>query len=416
MKLQHADWYHHLSAQGKEILQKLQNNGFTTYVVGGAVRDLLLGKEPKDFDFVTDAKPDDISALFSKTIDIGRSFGISMVVIDDIPIEVASFRKESSYSDSRHPKEVLFATPEEDAIRRDLTINALFWDPVNKNIIDYVGGLEDIQKKIIRTVGDAEQRFSEDNLRMLRALRFLSELSPHGFTLEENTRQAIFKLREKIKNISKERITQELNLALQSSRPSICFEEIKNLELWSVLFEGEAPSANIISSLDFAKASWLGTGKASPGYFWAILLFESIFVEKNLGRLVLHREEKLLVLEILRFRKKFLDDLEALPLADKKLFLASPYFFPTASLLTCLNQGEIPAKISELIRIRKDFEEKDSLNPPPLISGKDLEALGLKPGKEFKEILWYVRKLQLEEIIYNKEMALNAVMGKLGRK
>jgi len=184
-----VEWYHHLPSHVKEILGRLESNGHKAYVVGGSVRDLWLGTKPKDFDLVSDASPEQIEALFPKTLDVGRSFGIMIVVCPEGPVEIARFRTDGAYTDGRHPNEVTFTNPEEDARRRDFTINALFYELGTEKVIDYVGGVDDLRAQKIRTVGEARERFAEDSLRMLRAVRFCAQLP--SFTLDPAVNAAI---------------------------------------------------------------------------------------------------------------------------------------------------------------------------------------------------------------------------------
>lgn len=199
----------------KLVCEKLTKNGFQALLAGGCVRDALLAIEPHDFDVATNAQPDQVLSLFMRTIPVGKSFGVIIVLQNNIQIEVATFRTEGPYEDGRHPSSIKFSTAQEDAQRRDFTINALFWDPSSKNVVDYVDGISDLQAKLIRVVGDPEKRFQEDHLRLLRALRFNGQL---GFQIEEKTWKAIKDLAILIKDISGERIQQELEKLLTRSK------------------------------------------------------------------------------------------------------------------------------------------------------------------------------------------------------
>lgn len=202
ISIQHPHWKKVL-----KIVETLNTKGFKAWLAGGCVRDALIGRTPKDFDVVTDAKPDEIENLFEKTIAVGKAFGIIKVQIEDVIVDVATFRSDSLYKDGRHPESIKFSTPEEDALRRDFTINALFYDPLTSQIYDFVKGREDIEKKIVRTIGNPKDRFDEDKLRLLRALRFVSEL---GFQLEENTFSVLKTNIADVKSVSSERIREEL--------------------------------------------------------------------------------------------------------------------------------------------------------------------------------------------------------------
>ena len=190
-----------------KIVARLQQAGFAAFWVGGCVRDFLLGREPQDFDIATDARPEQVEELFRKTIPVGRKFGVVVVVEDGQQFQVATFRAEADYQDGRRPETVVFANAEADAMRRDFTVNGLFYDPLSEKIHDWVGGEKDLRAGIIRTIGAAAERFGEDHLRMLRAVRFAARL---GFEIAAPTFAAIQTLAPKIKLISAERVRDEL--------------------------------------------------------------------------------------------------------------------------------------------------------------------------------------------------------------
>ena len=191
----------------KEIVARLQSADFTAFWVGGCVRDFLLGREPQDFDIATDAKPEQVEKLFKKTIPVGRKFGVIIVVEGGHQFQVATFRAEADYQDGRRPEKIVFANAEADALRRDFTVNGLFYDPLTQKIHDWVGGEKDLRAKVIRTIGKPEERFGEDHLRLLRAVRFAAQLN---FEIEAKTFAAIQKLAPKINLISAERVRDEL--------------------------------------------------------------------------------------------------------------------------------------------------------------------------------------------------------------
>jgi poly(A) polymerase len=191
----------------KKIVERLQAAGFAAFWVGGCVRDFLLGREPQDFDIATDARPEQVEKLFRKTIPVGKQFGVIIVVEQAHQFQVATFRAEAEYRDGRRPEKVVFANAEADALRRDFTVNGLFYDPLTKQIHDWVDGEKDLRAKIIRTIGAPGERFGEDHLRMLRAIRFAARLN---FEIESKTFSAIQSLAPKIKIISAERVRDEL--------------------------------------------------------------------------------------------------------------------------------------------------------------------------------------------------------------
>ena len=205
-----------ISEGAKRIITRLESAGYTAYIAGGAVRDLLMGNVPHDYDIATNARPVEIKALFKKTIDTGIAHGTVTVIENKTGYEITTFRCDGEYSDSRHPEDVIYVNDTRiDCLRRDFTINAMMYNP-KTGVIDYFCGKRDIRQGIIRCVGNAEMRFKEDALRMLRAIRFKAQL---GFTLEDKTAQAIKKCAVLIKKVSKERVLEELNKILLSDNP-----------------------------------------------------------------------------------------------------------------------------------------------------------------------------------------------------
>ena len=186
-----------------EIVSRLQEHGFQALLAGGCVRDMLLGRPAKDYDVATDARPADVVRLFRRTLQVGAKFGVVIVLLHSEQVEVATFRSEAGYEDGRHPTEVRFTSAAEDASRRDFTINGMFYDPFKGQVIDYVEGQADLERRIIRTIGIPEERFSEDYLRMLRAVRFSTQL---GFAIESETYAAVSRNAAKIVRIRGERI------------------------------------------------------------------------------------------------------------------------------------------------------------------------------------------------------------------
>ncbi|MGD0087942.1 MAG: CCA tRNA nucleotidyltransferase [Verrucomicrobiota bacterium] len=189
------------------IVLRLQQAGFSAFWVGGCVRDFLLGREPQDYDIATDARPEQIEKLFRRTLAVGRKFGVMIVVEGKQQFQVATFRAEADYQDGRRPEKVVFSNAEADAQRRDFTVNGLFYDPIAEKLHDWVGGGKDLRAKIIRTIGAPEERFTEDHLRLLRAIRFAAQL---GFEIEPQTFAAVKQLAPKIELISPERVRDEL--------------------------------------------------------------------------------------------------------------------------------------------------------------------------------------------------------------
>lgn len=215
------------------IIEELGNNGFEAFAVGGCVRDTILGRNPQDWDVTTSASPMDVKRIFKRTIDTGIQHGTVTVMLDKEGFEVTTYRIDGEYEDSRHPKEVTFTTNlTEDLKRRDFTINAMAYNP-KSGIVDEFGGIEDLENKIIRCVGVAKERFTEDALRILRAVRFSAQL---GFEIEEETREAAKELAPTLKKISRERIQSELSKLMVSPHPDYV-KELDSLSLNENIFE-----------------------------------------------------------------------------------------------------------------------------------------------------------------------------------
>ena len=191
----------------RRVLRVLRDAGHEAWLAGGSVRDRLLGEEPEDWDVATSATPDQVEALFRRTVAVGKAFGVIRVLLDGHDFEVATFRTESDYRDGRRPSEVTFATAEEDVKRRDFTVNGLLWDPFEDRVVDHVGGLTDLRERLVRAIGDPAARFEEDGLRLLRAVRFASL---HDFRLEEGTRAALVQARDRLLVVARERVREEL--------------------------------------------------------------------------------------------------------------------------------------------------------------------------------------------------------------
>ncbi|CAN5528573.1 hypothetical protein BH10BDE1_BH10BDE1_15300 [soil metagenome] len=241
----------------KEACNRLKNAGFDAVLAGGCVRDGLLGVRPKDFDVATNATPDEVEALFEKSIAIGKSFGVIAIPLEhpEYPgesIEIATFRRDGNYQDGRHPIGVEFADRSEDAKRRDFTVNALFYDPLTNQILDEVDGLGDLKRKILRVVGDPVKRFEEDKLRLLRAVRFVGQLD---FDLEPATAEAVLKFSKGVSLVSRERIRDEVDKLLVAKNAERGFSELDRLGLAKPVFEDWSNWVFPVSKNVFASSS-----------------------------------------------------------------------------------------------------------------------------------------------------------------
>lgn len=229
-------------AAALEVLKRLRARRYEAYFAGGCVRDRFLDRKPKDYDIATSARPEEVTALFSKTLEVGLSFGVVVVIEGDMAIQVATFRTDGPYRDGRRPESVAYSNLRHDVHRRDFTINGLLWDPLEDRVTDLVGGREDLRKHLIRAIGDPVARFTEDKLRLLRAIRFACQLQ---FTLEEKTRQAITLMAREISCVSGERIREEMKAILLSSNRAEGLEMLREVGLLAILFPELAATAGV---------------------------------------------------------------------------------------------------------------------------------------------------------------------------
>ncbi|MGA2092062.1 MAG: CCA tRNA nucleotidyltransferase [Sedimentisphaerales bacterium] len=381
-----------------QIVKQLRVAGFEALLAGGCVRDMLLKRRPNDYDVATNARPQEVSRLFRRTLKVGAKFGVVVVLIDQIQIEVATFRTESDYADGRHPSKVSFATAQLDAARRDFTINAMFYDPVAKKVIDYYGGQIDLKNRIIKTVGNPAERFSEDYLRMLRAVRFSTQL---GFAIDPQTKSAICAGAQNIIKISGERIAAELEGILVSPNRVKGLTLLIETGLAGVIFPGFADSdaefaVNLLNNLpkeiDFA----LGL----TGFFAG---FPTQFAIEKCEPLKLSRNQYKHITFLLDHRGKLLGDLS---LSELKLLLSEPYFEDLFNLQKAIqkasNQG-----IGPLIKLRKRINQLKGveLKPKPLLTGHDLIALGAVPGPTLGQLAHEMYIAQLEGKLHSPGQA-----------
>ncbi|MCB0348763.1 MAG: CCA tRNA nucleotidyltransferase, partial [Bdellovibrionales bacterium] len=268
----HPEWSHI-----DQIKTRFLKSGLKIYLVGGCVRDLLLQRKPKDFDFATDAKPEEMQKLFDKTNDVGKAFGTIQVVLDKSMFEITTFRKDLDYVDGRRPEGVTFSDEVEDSKRRDFTMNALFYDLEKNEIIDYVNGQEDIKKKTIRFIGDARERIEEDKLRLLRALRFVSAL---GFDLEPATAAAVKAYAAKLNQVSQERVFEEMTKLIAGDFFYKAIPYLRDTDILSLVFENKLDQTKLKDFLDISRKDFyhlqtafeLGNTNLFSILFYGILL------------------------------------------------------------------------------------------------------------------------------------------------
>lgn len=389
-----------------QIVKQLRDAGYESLWAGGCVRDQLLGRTPQDYDIATSARPEEVRELFGhrRTLAIGAAFGVIVVLgHDSQQIEVATFRSDGAYVDGRRPEGVVFTTAEEDAQRRDFTINGLFYDPIDEKLIDYVGGERDLQQGILRAIGDPMARFSEDKLRMLRAVRFATTL---GFQIEEPTLAAIRAMAPEIHVVSAERIGAELRRLLVHASRKLGIELLLEAKLLEPLLPELAEQT---------PSTWQRT-------LQNLDRLETLSLAVSLAALLVEIEKPELVGELgrrFRFTNKEIDRatwlVRNLPLVRNAETLPWPQLQRllihdgTTDILALADAvlGSDHLGVKECRQRLAQPPEK--LNPPLLLSGEDLIAQGVKPGPDFGSILQHVRDQQLLGYISNREEAVRLV-------
>jgi poly(A) polymerase len=403
------------------VVRRLREAGHVAYFAGGCVRDQLLGLVPKDYDVATDAPPQRVRELFTKTDAVGAAFGVILVRQRQSQIEVATFRTDLEYRDGRRPEGVRFATAEQDAQRRDFTINGLFYDPVEDRVIDYVGGQADLKAMVLRAIGNPDERFAEDHLRLLRAVRFAARF---GLTIEPATDDAIARHAQHLARISPERVAEELRLMLTPPTRVDAWRMIRRYTLDGVMFRFvRVPGTTAYPEIAAQRAPvFERVVPDRPIPFGLALAATS--VEHALGRLsglsnwhdLSVRQYVKAARQALRLSNDESDQMEgtlyglelllksASPtVAALKRFLARPTAPLSRALLAAL-PPELAGHRDQLERSLSGLEQTDYA-PPPLITGDDLTAAGLTPGPLFKRILDEVYDAQLEDRIETKDQA-----------
>jgi poly(A) polymerase len=389
-----------LRAAAAGVAGALIEAGFTAYFAGGCVRDRLMGHEPKDYDIATDARPEQVKAIFPRAQSVGESFGVMLVRRKGHVIEVATFRTDGVYSDGRHPDAVAFSDAEHDARRRDFTINGLFEHPLTAEIIDHVGGQADIEAQLVRAIGDPARRLHEDQLRMLRAVRFAARFH---FTIEAATAEAIRAAAGELKGVSRERIGQEVKWMLSDANRAVAAWEMQYLDLDGVVLMEEhltvAPQ----------RLGRLGEQAAYPAALAAWLLDrheprggDPGAIARRWGEaLMLSNAEQKALTGCLDVHQTLLGPWRQLGVAGQKRLATSEAF--DAALLV-LRAEDLQAFVDVRRRVAELAES--GLAPDPLIAGDDLVEAGFQPGPAFKHILDGVYDAQLEGSITTREEAL----------
>ena len=416
------------------IVRRLQGAGFLAFWVGGCVRDFLLGREPGDYDIATSALPEKIEELFSRTIPVGRKFGVMVVVEGGRQFQVATFRAEADYQDGRHPERVAFGDAEADARRRDFTVNGLFYDPVRKQLNDWVGGEVDLRARIIRTIGVPGERFAEDHLRLLRAVRFAAQLD---FSIEAGTFAALKANAAEIKTISAERVREELVKLFRPPHAPRGLDLLRESGLLEQVLPEIAATLVCEQSPDFHPEGTVFNHlrlmlqhlprDADPSLPWAVLLHDvakpvTASADPETGSMHFYGHEKIgaemagEILERLRFPRKQIDEViravlfhmqfkDALQMRKSTLrrLLMRPTFPLELELhrLDCLGSRGRLDVYDFLAAQARQLEEQPHIRPP-LLKGDDLMALGLKPGPALGALLAEIREKQLQDELKTK--------------
>jgi poly(A) polymerase len=379
----------------EHVAQRLRDAGFEAYFAGGCVRDLLRGSPPKDYDVVTNARPEQVESLFKRTLMIGAAFGVIKVLLaGGYEYEVATYRTDGVYGDGRRPDEVKYSTSvEEDVKRRDFTINALLEDPFTGEILDYVGGREDLEKGIVRAVGDATKRVAEDRLRMLRAIRFAARF---GFAIETGTMDAIKAHAAEIVDVSAERITAELEGMWSTANPLFAFALLEE----SGLLPHVLPFS-IHRTLGIDILPSLARDAETTRYLaWSLLFLDMSDkeIEDAIRKLKLSRDH----LRTIRMLVHAAPILRAGSTVDRLRLAVSEHAPLYKDFAKCLG---VPLRWTEI----ESELAQNPLPPMPLVTGADLKDLGIPPGPKYKEILDAVELATLERRIQTKEEALALV-------
>ena len=429
-----------IDAGALRVVEILRRAGFQALLAGGCVRDLALGRVPKDWDVATDAGPEEVAALFDNTVAVGAQFGISVVMLDEGDYEVARFRRDGPYRNGRRPASIEPADARADAQRRDFTINGLFYDPASGEILDYVGGQQDLDAKVIRAIGDPAARFVEDHLRLLRAVRFAARL---GFTIEPATWDALCVDAQRIASVSAERIRDELTVLLTEGGAVCGLRLLDQSGLLQALLPEVAAMRGVPQDAEFHPEGDVWThvqllfehlDEPSAELAWSALLHDigkpSTMVRAErirfhghdavgakmaaaiCGRLRMSNEARRIICTLVADHMRISHVRQMRPSTLVRL-LREPHFPELLQLhrADCLaSHGKLD--LYEFCQEQLADLKKERLRPPRLISGRDLIALGLQPGPRFKEILTAVEDAQLEGQLDSYYAALRFVQRK----
>ncbi len=418
-----------------QIVRQLKKAGHIAYFAGGCVRDMVRGVEPHDFDIATSATPEQIRNIFPRTVPVGAAFGVVLVLEGDHQFEVATFRCDEAYLDGRRPSGVRFGTPEDDAQRRDFTVNGMFFDPLADTVIDFVGGKADIEKRLVCCIGEPRDRFGEDKLRLLRCVRFATTL---GYEIESATFAAVREMAPQISVVSAERIRDELTKIFTRANPGrglVLLDEsgllravlpevatMKGVEqppefhpegdvfehtklmldampmepsltlAWAVLLHdvGKPPTFSVSDRIRFNEHDTVGAKMTEA------ILRRLRFSNEEIERIVL------CVAEHMRFRH-----VQEMRPSKLKRILARPTFADELELhrLDCIASHGSVGNVEFLLKKAKEMPP-EIVKPKPLVNGNDLLEIGFTPGKLVGAVLRDIEELQLEERLESREAAL----------
>jgi poly(A) polymerase len=387
------------------VVRRLRDAGHQALFAGGCVRDLLLNARPKDYDVATSARPEQVQSLFRRTTAVGVSFGVVQVRgAGNLAVEVATFRADGDYSDGRRPDNVRFSDAREDALRRDFTINGMFFDPVDDELLDFVGGREDLAAKVIRAVGEPTRRFEEDKLRLVRAARFAARFD---FTIESATLAAVQRMAPRLVVVSGERILAELRQMME--RPS----RGRGLELLAETGLAAVAFAEIVDAVGLAEAAerLRSLSDQAPFALCIATVYDALSgpdaeaaAERFFDRFKGANADRDLCRWLLRRRDDLAGAAER-PLSFRKRLYADPRWPLLAELGRVRGVAD---DVDECERERASLPEAE-IAPPPLVTGDDLKREGFAPGPSFRVWLERVRDLQLNGEIAARDEAISRI-------
>lgn len=398
------------------VVEILQDAHYIAYFAGGCVRDQLMGIEPKDYDIATDATPDDVQRLFNRTKSVGEHFGVILVQFLGHRIEVATFRAEADYSDHRRPDAIHFTDARQDALRRDFTINGMFSDPIASQIIDYVGGQEDLKKQVIRAIGDPEDRLAEDHLRALRAVRFSARFD---FSIDSTTVDAIRRHARELVGVSRERIGHELRAMFIEPSASRAIGWIHDLRL-------DSPVLDEPSREDFEMRALKRLETPAPFTTvlaaWAMDRNEGDHDVVGGGNDLVSRWRRALILtndecDALRGTLEgfnfICDEWGRRTVAARKRAASSAQFDESLRLIHAVHPDLGVMILDDVATLART---PSGLAPEPFVTGDDLVAAGVKPGPRYRQLLDHIYDEQLEDRISSREAALSGLRAILSTK